>query len=210
MKKRILLVLLSIAALTAVFAIRFARYYGDACRTYAAQGVKGELAKLMFRAAADAVTDAGEGENGVAEFIYDSEGRIVSINVNAAKVNETVSRIMLSLENAVKDEELEFGIPFWTAMGSKLLSGKGPKIPVTVIPVDSISYELKSELASGGINQTVHRISVVYSLTARCLAPFDEELIVVTGEAVIAETLIVGEVPKIMFSSKPDLFGAFE
>ena len=86
-------------------------------------------------------------------------------------------------------------------MGSRLLSGKGPEIPVNVIPVGSLSYELKSELVSGGINQTVHRISLFYSATVRCLAPFDEELIIITGETVIAETLIIGEVPKILFSS---------
>ena len=208
MRKRILFVLLCLAAVCAFFAIRFARFYGDACKTYAAQGVKGELSKLMFDAAADALPDAEE--CGIAEYVYDSEGRLTSININASKVNKTVSGVLLNIENAVNVENKEFGIPLWTALGSKLLSGKGPKIPVTVIPVDSISYELKSGLASGGINQTVHRISLVYSLTVRCLAPFDEELIVINGEAMIAETLIIGEVPKILFPSNSDLFGAFE
>ncbi|MBO4501832.1 MAG: hypothetical protein J5760_06275, partial [Clostridia bacterium] len=63
---------------------------------------------------------------------------------------------------------------------------------------------------TGGINQTVHRISVVYSVTVRCLAPFDEELTVITGETVLAETLIIGEVPEIMFSARSDLFGTLK
>ena len=201
MKKKILIILLSFSAILAFFAIRFARYYGEACRTYAVQGVKGELAKDMFRAAAAAVNESAEGDSGFTEYVRNEDGRIISINVNSAKVNRTVSQILLSLETVLNGKERDFGIPFWTAMGSRLLSGKGPEIPVNVIPVGSLSYELKSELVSGGINQTVHRISLFYSATVRCLAPFDEELIIITGETVIAETLVIGEVPKILFSS---------
>lgn len=201
MKKKILIILLSFSAILVFFVIRFARYYGEACRTYAVQGVKGELAKDMFRAAAAAVNESAEGDSGFTEYVRNEDGRIISINVNSAKVNRTVSQILLSLETVLNGKERDFGIPFWTAMGSRLLSGKGPEIPVNVIPVGSLSYELKSELVSGGINQTVHRISLFYSATVRCLAPFDEELIIITGETVIAETLIIGEVPKILFSS---------
>ncbi|MBR5746253.1 MAG: hypothetical protein IKX92_03215, partial [Clostridia bacterium] len=144
---------------------------------------------------------SAEGDSGFTEYVRNEDGRIISINVNSAKVNRTVSQILLSLETVLNGKERDFGIPFWTAMGSRLLSGKGPEIPVNVIPVGSLSYELKSELVSGGINQTVHRISLFYSATVRCLAPFDEELIIITGETVIAETLVIGEVPKILFSS---------
>ncbi|MBO4453252.1 MAG: sporulation protein YunB, partial [Clostridia bacterium] len=120
------------------------------------------------------------------------------IKADALKINKIALGISEAVYDSIKDPETEYGVPLGNAIGSRFFAGKGPKIPVRLTQINAVSYEIKSDLISGGINQTVHRISVRYTVTVKCLAPFNENLIIINGEQIIAETVIIGEVPEIL------------
>jgi len=86
-------------------------------------------------------------------------------------------------------------IPIGNATGINFLSGKGPKIPLEIIPVGSVSASCGSEFTSAGINQTRHRLTMIVTASVTILLPRDSVTSVVTTEVNIAETVLVGSVP---------------
>jgi hypothetical protein len=70
------------------------------------------------------------------------------------------------------------------------------------VPLGSVDYVIDSKLISGGVNQTLHRITINYNFEINCLAPFSETVIAMNNTLILAETVIVGEVPNYILSAK--------
>ena len=200
MKKKIILIILSIILILTAVTLRFARYYRQASEDYAEIGIKGDLGQKIITAINESLENRTPVYSEISKITYLDDGRVGSIDINAAAVNSIALELANTVYTAVYESEHDYGIPLGNALGSYLLSGKGPKIGVRVIPLSAVAYTIDSKLISAGINQTLHRISVRYSVTAKCIAPFDENIISIDGETVIAETVIIGEVPGILFS----------
>ena len=81
-----------------------------------------------------------------------------------------------------------------------MLSSKGPEINVSIKPISIVEYKIKSEFIGEGINQTLHRISIVFNTVITCLAPFHESSVTIETEMVLSETLIIGKVPNTILS----------
>lgn len=207
MKKILFLIFLIVLTISALFGYFFTKNYGKACEAYASEGIKSELSRRMFRSAVEMISAKGVKNEDISKATYRPDGSMAAIRIDSAKVNGIALETAEALAKALEVPESEFKIPLGNALGSKLFSGKGPGIKVRIIPVGSVSYELKSTLESGGINQTVHRISLRFAATIKCLAPFEESVQTITGEIIICETVIVGEVPEILFGNPS---GAFE
>ena len=199
MKKKLIFIVCSVILLAAAFAIRFGRYYPAACDEFAENGLKGSLSNAVNENLLKKTAKEPNGGNRIAKVIFKDDGTAAAIEIDAAKLNESAYGIAKTVFDSVAEAENEYGIPLGNALGSRIFSGRGPEIPVKIIPLNSVSYDIESKLISGGINQTLHRISVRYTLTVKCLAPFEERFFTVDGEAVITETLIIGEVPEILF-----------
>lgn len=71
----------------------------------------------------------------------------------------------------------------------------GPDIPLHISMSGSTETDFVSEFESGGINQTVHKLSLTITTDMTVLVPPVSENTSVTTTVVIAETIIVGEVP---------------
>ena len=79
--------------------------------------------------------------------------------------------------------------------GSKLFAGMGPDINIKMKTSGSLDTDLRSEFTSAGINQTLHRIYLEVKCKVTILTPFetiDEEIY---NQVLLAEGLIVGDVP---------------
>ncbi len=93
--------------------------------------------------------------------------------------------------------EQGISIPLGTITGISFLSGKGPLIRVSFTPVGSVQSSFSSEFTSSGINQTLYRVNLILTSSIRLVMPGVSESISVSAEAVIAETIIAGEVPQV-------------
>ena len=76
-----------------------------------------------------------------------------------------------------------------------MLAGKGPDIKIRICPAEKITVRLKSSFDSAGINQTAHRISAVVTAEVRSSLPIYSFETEVEFEFLLAETIIIGEVP---------------
>ncbi len=84
-------------------------------------------------------------------------------------------------------------------MGLNLLYMRGPDIPLHISMSGSTETDFVSEFESGGINQTVHKLSLTITTDMTVLVPPVSENTSVTTTVVIAETIIVGEVRIMLF-----------
>lgn len=127
---------------------------------------------------------------------YDSTERISAISIHSEAISVLASEMTMTLLDALENfDDSAFGIPIGNLTNSVLLSGKGPLIPLRPIALGHIANEIQSQLESSGINQTLHRILIRFTVAIRYLAPIEQVADTITIDLVVAETLVVGDVP---------------
>ncbi len=201
MKKRIICIFLAILLFLTAFVIRAASNYSLACDTYAEQGIKGSLAQDINKTLSQRLNDSNISYDTFAKIYYLPDGRIGSITVDTISLNLLATELSNQIYECIENCENNFGVPFGNILGDPYSSGMGPKMGVTVVPVGSVNYEIQSELLSGGINQSLHRISIRFDTSINCLVPFHKSNCTITTTIIVAETLIVGEIPNTILSS---------
>ena len=125
----------------------------------------------------------------------DSAGNITALTTNMARINAVSSDISRGIVSGSGSEELNLRIPMGNLTGSNLLSGRGPKLPVRVVMLTAPKTELQNELISAGINQTKHQIVLTVEMKINVLVPWESVSDTVKADIIIAETIIVGQVP---------------
>ena len=124
-----------------------------------------------------------------------ADGSITAITANTAHINALSSRIMQEIANAADSESLNISIPLGSLLGSNLLMGRGPRIPVRVKMLTSSFVRFDNDLISTGINQSRHVITLIANVDIDIMIPLETVSTSVETEILIAETVIVGRVP---------------
>ncbi len=126
----------------------------------------------------------------------DESGNVQMITANVLQINQITSDIALYIQKALKNSETnEIYISTGSLTGSKILSGYGPKLPIRISDVGNVSTDLKSEFVAQGVNQTLHRIYLNIITEVSILTPFMTIQTDINNQVLIAENLIVGEIP---------------
>ena len=112
------------------------------------------------------------------------------------KINFLKSTITLAVqEKVVNMGKRNVKIPIGTFSGTEILNGRGPKIPLHVTMTGSVVTDFKSEFIEAGINQTKHRLYLNISTNVFALIPGFPVNTSINTDIIVAETVIVGEVP---------------
>lgn len=130
-------------------------------------------------------------------FEKDLNGRITALKTNMSEVN----RLKTDILNLINDEILaldtsDIGIPIGSLFFPELLSGKGPVIPVQIMSIRNSDAVLFSNFEEAGINQTIQRLSMEVSVDVTVLVLGKTNNFTVASQVVVAETVIVGQVPE--------------
>lgn len=125
-----------------------------------------------------------------------SDGSVSAVTTNVVAVNMLAARVLERAVAQTAEEKITIGIPLGNLMGSTLLSGKGPSIPVQLVMLSSSVAGFRSELTSAGINQTRHQILLDLNVAVSLLMPWRTVGTEVNMEILVSETVIVGKVPE--------------
>ena len=125
-----------------------------------------------------------------------SDGSVSAVTTNVVAVNMLAARVLERAVAQTAEEKITIGIPLGNLMGSTLLSGKGPSIPVQLVMLSSSVAGFRSELMSAGINQTRHQILLDLNVAVSLLMPWRTVGTEVNTEILVSETVIVGKVPE--------------
>lgn len=135
-------------------------------------------------------------------FEKDLNGRITALKTNISEVN----RLKTDILNLINDEILamdssQLGIPLGNFILPEVLSGKGPGIPIEVLSIRNSDAAFSSRFSEAGINQTLQQINMDVSVDVTVLVLGAAESFTVTSQVVVAETVIVGDVPQTFFQT---------
>ena len=89
---------------------------------------------------------------------------------------------------------------FGSFTGFKLLSGKGPGVPIRISSIGNVETDLRSEFTSQGINQTLHRVYLQVECQVSILTPYDDITEKIKNQVLIAENVIVGKIPNTYYN----------
>ena len=129
-------------------------------------------------------------------FEKDLNGQITALKTNISEVNKLKTDIL----NIINDEILsldssDIGIPAGSIFLPEFFSGKGPVIPVHILSIRNADASFRSEFQEAGINQTLHQLKMVVSIDVAVLVLGKTTSFSMESEVVVAETVIVGDVP---------------
>ena len=130
-------------------------------------------------------------------FEKDLDGRITALKTNMSEVN----RLKTDILNIINDEILaldtsDIGIPLGSLFLPEFLSGKGPTIPVHILSIRNSDAVFVSHFSEAGINQTMHQLIMDVSVDVAVLVLGHTSSFTITSEVVVAETVIIGDVPQ--------------
>ncbi len=160
------------------------------------------LSMLSLNTAAnEAVTDAYTYDD-LVEVVTNSEGSVTLITANVMVIN-ILARTVAERSQYYLDllGEQVISIPWGTMSGLTVLSGLGPMLELTVLPVGSVVTEIDSSFTSAGINQTLHQLTLNVTADMDIILPGLNSKISVTVPIIIAENVIVGEIPDTYLNS---------
>ncbi|MDE6833042.1 MAG: sporulation protein YunB [Ruminococcus sp.] len=127
---------------------------------------------------------------------YDSSGRVASVEARTQNINKVQSEIALEINSRLEKSESYASVPVGSLTGSYFLAGKGMKIRLRICPASKADVRLKSEFTSAGNNQTCHRISAEVTADIKSSLPIYDFETETSFEFLLAESIIVGEVPE--------------
>ena len=190
---RLLLLLLAAAA---VLFLMVRSRYRDVVRELAETQVKNTTSDLTNDAIAKQIADGIIQYDRIVYFEKDLDGRITALKTNMSEVN----RLKTDILNIINDEILaldtsDIGIPLGSLFLPEFFSGKGPAIPVHILSIRNSDATFASEFHQAGINQTLHQLIMEVSVDVAVLVLGQTGSFTVTSEVVVAETVIVGDVP---------------
>ena len=191
--RRILLVLLVLAVAFVVLRGK----YRDVVRELAQTQVKNSTSDLTNDAIAKQIANGSIAYDRLVFFEKDLDGRITALKTNMSEVN----RLKTDVLSIINDEILaldasSIGIPLGSLFLPEVLSGKGPAIPVHILSIRNSDATFVSHFEQAGINQTLHKLTMVVSIDVSVLALAETTSFTMESEVVVAETVIVGDVPQ--------------
>lgn len=128
--------------------------------------------------------------------IRDNDGNIKILKTNTKNINQIMSDIPVSMLDKFKQSEnANISLHLGSILGTKIFSATGPKINIRIANVGNVDTKLKSEFTSQGINQTLHRIYLELNCEVTILTPYDTIKQKIDNQVLIAESVIVGDVP---------------
>lgn len=127
---------------------------------------------------------------------YDREGKINMIRTDAMIMNYISNNIAQNVQQKIAElENQKFTIPLFTALDSQLMAGRGPKLSFTIFPQGSVLVDFITEFEESGINQTRYKIYITVEVDMRVISPVTTTNTTVKNNVLIAEIVIIGDVP---------------
>ena len=126
----------------------------------------------------------------------DDKGNVLMLESNMKNINDVISAVANRIQNHInntKEEDITISLGSFT--GISLLSGRGYKVPIRISTIGSVQTNVKSEFVSQGINQTLHRLYLEIDCEISILTPFNTISESIHNQLVLAENVIVGNIP---------------
>ena len=194
--RRIIRLVVILAVVSIAAFLLFRSKYHTVIDTLAQTQVKNVTSDLINDAIDRQICDGTIQYDRMVYFEKDLEGKITALKTNMSEVN----RLKTDLLNLINDEILavdseHLGIPLGSLFLPEVFAGRGPSIPVQILTIRNSDASFFSEFSQAGINQTLQKMYMQVSVDVAILVLGEVNDFTISSQVVIAETVIVGQVP---------------
>ena len=141
------------------------------------------LAGAVNRQMAEGTADYG----GLISFEKDETGQIARLK----------AEVFAALDDLVSEVEIrDLGVPLGSLFLPSFFAGRGLRLPVKVVTLNMTNADFYSSFTDCGINQSLQKIWITFSVNITFLTPAGMQATDVTNDVILAETVIVGRVPE--------------
>jgi sporulation protein YunB len=133
----------------------------------------------------------------------DNRGRVVLMQPNTGEINRLASDATIAVQQLMVNTRDKIYIPLGQLLGSQILAGSGPDIPIIIVPVGTVESRVHDIFEQAGINQTRHKIYLEVKTTVRIIVPLFQSNVQIKTEVPLTEAIIMGEVPQVYFGGQP-------
>ena len=194
---RTLRLILLFFVLLLVILLIFRHKYNRAIRGLAETQVKNTTSDLINDAIDRQIETGNIQYDRIVYFEKDLNGRITALKTNMSEIN----RLKTDILNIINDEILaidtsDLGVTIGSFIFPEFWAGKGPAIPVHILSIRNSEASFFSEFTEAGINQTLHQINMQISVDVAVLVLGETNYFTISSQIVVAETVIVGQVPE--------------
>lgn len=193
-----LLVVLLAIGLLILFRIR----YHDAICGLAETQIKNATSDLINDAIDYQIETGNIQYDHIVYFEKDLNGRITALKTNMSEVNRLKTDILNIINDAILAlDTTDLGIHLGNLVLPEILAGKGPEIPVHILSIRNSDASFHSDFSEAGINQTMQKLTMDVSVDVAVLVLGETNYFTVASQVVVAETVIVGQVPDTLFQT---------
>ena len=194
------LALLFILAMLCLFLAAAAVFLKDLSSQIAVSDASDIVTVQINNSIADIMAEQDYSGDYFVSFEKSATGEVTAISSNMARINALSAQILHQVVGATENRTIEIGIPLGNLTGISLLMGRGPNVPVQIVVLTSSRVEFNNSIVTAGINQTKHQINLEVIVDIDILVPWGTENAQVVTEILIADTIVVGQVPDTYFN----------
>ena len=200
--RKVLQIIIGLLALAILLLVLFRVKFNDAIRSLAETQVKNTTSDLINDAIDSQIEKGNIQYDRMVYFEKDLDGRITALKTNMSEVN----RLKTDILNLINDEILalstdDLGIPLGSLFLPELFAGRGPSIPVQILSIRNSDASFSSDFTEAGINQTLQQMNMHVSVDVTVLVLGQSNSFTISSQVVVAETIIVGDVPDTFFQT---------
>lgn len=192
----ILRLLLTLALLAVAVFLLFRFRYDKAIRALAETQVKNTTSDIINNAIDSQIENGNIRYDRMIYFEKDLDGKITALKTNMSEVNRLKTDTLVRINSEIMSlDRADISIPIGSLILPEMFSGRGFGIPVHMIAIRNSDATFTSRFTEAGINQTLQQIYMNVQVDVTVLVLGRSSNFTVTSEVIVAETVIVGQVP---------------
>lgn len=166
-------------------------------REIAENQVVNAASDAIFRAVARQLQTGSVDYSRIIGLEKDASGRVSALTTDMEQIAKLKSEVLQLLDEEIAAmDDKEISVPVGSLLMPTFFAGRGVRLPVRVIALNSTNADFYSSISSIGINQSVQQIRITFTISLSFLTPVGIRDTEVTGDVLAAQTILLGDVPE--------------
>lgn len=178
---------------------------------YAENEVK-KISSLIISDAVESVSFSEEETMSFFNTLTNKSDEVISVDFNTAKINKSLVKLNKAVykdlklfengrykleDTEIETEDLIYKIPLGYITGNYTLSNIGPKVPLKAKVIGSVVSNIKTEVSSYGINNSLLKVYIDVTVNMRFMLPLISKDVLVNNSIPLVVKIIQGKIPNV-------------
>lgn len=178
---------------------------------YAENEVK-KISSLIISDTVESISFSEEETMSFFNTLTNKNDEVISVDFNTAKINKSLVKLNKAVykdlklfengrykleDTEIETEDLIYKIPLGYITGNYTLSYIGPKVPLKAKVIGSVVSNIKTEVSSYGINNSLLKVYIDVTVNMRFMLPLISKDVLVNNSIPLVVKIIQGKIPNV-------------